>query len=146
MPSLTSNLDMLKSGQYSDMTSGCGSSELHVHRAHMCPRSAVFRTGIDGSISRLRLHGLINSSRNFTTWQGIGRKSSSTGSRCQSHLMTFIEADFGADEGPRQAIFKEIYVESKTRKDILKRVNLRQTLGHSDRKSCTDIRRPGIRH
>lgn len=74
IPSLKSNLD-LKSGQYSDMTLRCGSSEFHVHRAHMCPRSACFRTGIDNPISRLRRQSPINSSGNFTTWQDIGQES-----------------------------------------------------------------------
>ena len=49
LPSLTSNLELLKSGQYSDMTLSCGSDEFHLHRALMCPRSAVLRTWIDSS-------------------------------------------------------------------------------------------------
>ena len=64
----------------------------------------------------------------------------------KTHLMTSIEADLGTDDDPRLAIFKELYVKSESWKDFLKRVNLRQTLEHSDRKSCADIRSPRIRH
>ena len=49
LPSLTSNVEILKSGQYSDMTLRCGSDEFHLHRALMCPRSAVIRKWIDSS-------------------------------------------------------------------------------------------------
>ena len=49
MPNLTSNLNILRSGHYSDMLLRCGRSKFHVHRTHMCPRSAFFQTGIDGS-------------------------------------------------------------------------------------------------
>ena len=58
--------------------------------------------------------------------------------------MTSSEADSGTAEDPRPAILKELYAESESWKDFLKRVNLRQTLGNSDRKSCADIRSPPI--
>ena len=39
--------------------------------------------------------------------------------------MTSIEADLGADEDPRLAIFKELYVKSKSWKDFLNMVSSR---------------------
>ena len=77
----------------------------------------------------------------------IALTSSSVGPlHVNTHLMTSIEANLGTDDDPRLAIFKELYVKSESWKDFLKRVNLRQTLEHSDRKSCADIRSPRIRH
>ena len=46
---MTSNHELLRTGQYSDFTVFCGSREFHLHRSIVCPQSSFFATALDGS-------------------------------------------------------------------------------------------------
>ena len=58
-----------------------------------------------------------------------------------AHLMTSIEADVRADEVPRLAIFKELYVKSESWKDSLNMVNSRASHGDGCYLASTDHRK-----
>ncbi|CVL07633.1 uncharacterized protein FMAN_14510 [Fusarium mangiferae] len=40
--------DLLKTGDYSDLTISCGKDQYHVHKAIICPRSPFFKAACDG--------------------------------------------------------------------------------------------------
>jgi len=52
------NLDLLKTGRYSDFTLICGDEKYHLHRNIVLPDSSVIATAIDGD-SKVRLQSTI---------------------------------------------------------------------------------------